>query len=213
MITCYPNQSLLESETESCELSVKFVFAVLVSSTLGFLSLPLCWVFFTFSIHCGSFHQLELLLCSASASWEPSQGCFSQVKSGKWHNICWGSLQFPRFCLATAKIWSDGWTSVTAPCYSSALFDKQRLVHPWGVRAGYPKDTKRREARSSTLALLFICFFSSPWAYLCKLDSQEGCLFSLRFLLQFLDLPLFYFHQLFPSLSFSHCFMDSFFLF
>ena len=35
-------------------------------------------------------------------------------------------------------------------------------------------------------------------------DSQECCLFYLRSSLQFSDLPLFYFHRLFPSLSFSH---------
>ena len=32
---------------------------------------------------------------------------------------CQGSLSFPWFCAATAKIWSDGQTSVTARCYSS----------------------------------------------------------------------------------------------
>ena len=35
--------------------------------------------------------------------------------------------------------------------------------------------------------------------------SQEGCLFYLRSSLQSSDLPLFYFHGLFPSFSFSHC--------
>ena len=34
--------------------------------------------------------------------------------------------------------------------------------------------------------------------------SQECCLFYLRFSLRSLDLPLFYFHGLFPSRSFSH---------
>ena len=67
-----PNQSLLESETESCELSVDFVSAVVVSSTRGFLSLAPCWVFFVFSFHCECFHQVGLLLCSASGSQEPS---------------------------------------------------------------------------------------------------------------------------------------------
>lgn len=38
---------LLQSETEPYELSAEFVFAVLVSSTLGFLSLPLHWVSFS----------------------------------------------------------------------------------------------------------------------------------------------------------------------
>ena len=42
---------LLEAETELHELSTEFVFAVLVSSTLGFLAFRLCWVFFAFSFH------------------------------------------------------------------------------------------------------------------------------------------------------------------
>ena len=34
---------------------------------LGFLSLPLRWVFFVFDFHCGSFCRVGLLLCLASA--------------------------------------------------------------------------------------------------------------------------------------------------
>ena len=40
-------------------------FAVPVSSMLGFLSLPLCWVFFVFSFHRVSFHWVGLLLAGA----------------------------------------------------------------------------------------------------------------------------------------------------
>ena len=68
-----------------------------------------------------------------------------------------------------------------------------------------PKDAKRKEAPRSILAPLFICFFLLPlslpyvhWA------SKEGCLFCLRSSLWSSDLPLFYFHGLSPSLSFSH---------
>ena len=45
-----------------------FVFAVPVPSTLGFLSLPLLWVFFAWSFHCRSFCQVGLLLYLASIS-------------------------------------------------------------------------------------------------------------------------------------------------
>ena len=76
-----------------------------------------------------------------------------------------------------------------------------------------PKDTKR-EASSPILASLFICFFLLPlglpfvsWA------SQECCLFFLRSSPWSLDFPLFFFCGLFPSLTFSHCLLDSFFLF
>ena len=72
---------LLESETELCELSAESVFAVLVSSTLGFSSLPLCWVSFTFSFHRVSFHRVGLLLCLVPTSLGTSQGFFGQVIS------------------------------------------------------------------------------------------------------------------------------------
>ena len=54
----------------------------------------------------------------------------------------------------------------TDQCYSSVLFRKQRKIHPWGVKAGWPKKTLREEkAPGSILAPLFICFSSSHWAY------------------------------------------------
>ena len=83
---------LLESETDPHELSAEIVFAVPLSSTLGFLSHHLCWVFFTFSFHRRRFHWVGLLLCLASTSWRPSLGCFSQVKSESQHQRCWGSV-------------------------------------------------------------------------------------------------------------------------
>ena len=104
-------------------------------------------------------------------------------------------------------------------CYSSVLFGKQRKIYPWSMRSGQPK--KHEEKRGTWLSLtplfiLFIYFFLLPlsppyviWA------SQEGCLFYLRFSLQSLDLPLFYFCGLFPSLSKEKAtaILDSFFLF
>ena len=86
----YPNQG--SSGTELCDLFAKFIFTVLVSSMLGFLSLPLRWVFFTFSFHHGIIRWVGLLLCLGSTSWGLSQGCFSQVKSKKQHHRCRGSI-------------------------------------------------------------------------------------------------------------------------
>ena len=62
----------LESETELRELSAKLVLAVLLPSTLGFLSLPLHWIFFEFSFHHGwalspSWASAVLGLCLAGA--------------------------------------------------------------------------------------------------------------------------------------------------
>ena len=67
------------------------------------------------------------------------------------------------------------------------------------------KMQKEERPPSPILAPLFYMFFLLPlglpyvnWA------SPECCLFYLRSSLWFLDFPLFYFHGLFPSLSFSH---------
>ena len=117
--------------------------------------------------------------------------------------------------------------SVTAQCY----LQNKRKIHPWGMRACWPKtreegrerereqereqesETAReaektrqteRERESESPRPLFLCFSlplalpSVSWA------SQECCLFSLRSSLWPLNLPLFYFPELFPSLSFSH---------
>ena len=84
--------------------------------------------------------------------------------------------------------------------HGSVLFGKQRIIHPQCVRAGGPQ---RRVVNPSWLPL-FIHFVSSPsslpsanWA------SQQGYLLHLWFSLWSLDIPLFYFHEIFP-LSFSH---------
>ena len=73
------------------------------------------------------------------------------------------------------------------------------ILKEWGW--GDPKDRKRREAHSSSFYILFLL----PLSLLCvNRASQERCLFHLEFSLRSSDLPLFYFHGLFPSLSFSH---------
>ena len=148
-------------------------------------------------------HELSwvgLQLCLAFTFWGPSQGCFSQGQSEKWHHICWETLSFPRFCLATAKIWSDRWTSVTA-----VLFGKQRKNASSRREGGPTQKTGREERPTAQSWLLFLYFISPPPELPCiNWASQESCLFHLRFSLQSSDLPLFYFHGLFPSLSFSH---------
>ena len=64
-------------------------------------------------------------------------------------------------------------------------------------------DANPKEERGSILAPLFICFFfSSPSLPYVNWISQEGCLLHLRFSFQSSDLPLIYFHGLFPFFVF-----------
>ena len=91
-------------------------------------------------------------------------------------------------------------------CYSSILFGKQRKIHPRGVRAGLPK--RHGEKRSPQLnfgSSFYMFFYPHPEPALCKLG-QPGGLFVLPEVLALgsSDLPLFYFHGVFPSLTFSH---------
>ena len=113
---------------------------------------------------------------------------------------CWGSVWFPRFCLATAKIWSG--RPVLQLCYSSVLFGKQgkHILWQWG-------QANPKEARGSILTPFFICFSPPPEPALCKLLARKAVCFtwgshssSWNFLCSF-------FVGFFLSLSFSHyCF-------
>ena len=91
------------------------------------------------------------------------------------------------------------------------------ILKVWGHAD--PKDVKRRRGKErdhacahgreplpapSPLAPLFLCFLLPLGLPYVKWASQECCLFCLRSSLWSLDLPLFYFRRLFPSLSFSH---------
>ena len=162
---------------------------------VGFLSLPLSWVSFTFSFYHVSFYQVGLLLFLVSTLLGSSWGCFSQVKSETQNQICPGSVKFPWFYLAAAKIWNG--RLVLQLGYSSVLFGKQRKIHPQGLRAGQPKRRERPNLGSSSY--FFFLPLSLPyviWA------SQEGCLFHLRFSLHSSDFLLFHFCGLFPFFVF-----------
>ena len=98
-----------------------------------------------------------------------------------------------------------GWTSVRAPCYSSVYLESKGkyILEAWGH--ANPKDVKRRERGPWPFgSSLYIFLFSLGLPYV-NWASQECSLFYLRSSLRFSDLPLFYFHSLFHSLSFSHC--------
>ena len=74
------------------------------------------------------------------------------------------------------------------------------ILKAWG-RAD-PRDMKRsKRPNFGSSFYVFLLPLSLPYV---KRASKEGCLLYLRFSLRSLDLPLFYFHRLCPSLSFSH---------
>ena len=141
-------------------------------------------------------------------------------KNLKW----WTSVT----ALRQTSVTSLGWTSITALCYSSVLFRK------WQENTSLRCEGMLTQMTHKTSPILykfiyiyiyiyicFICFsvicfslficFSPPppppptWSLpYVNWASQECCLFYLRSSLWSLDLPLFYFPGLFPSLSFSH---------
>ena len=78
-----------------------------------------------------------------------------------------------------AKIWNGG--PVLKLGYSSVLFGKQRIVHSWGVRAGWPQ---RRGLNPSWLPL-FILFVSSPMSlpYANWASQERGVFVSSEFLI------------------------------
>ena len=89
-------------------------------------------------------------------------------------------------------------------CYSSDFLGKTNDSTHSRSEGGQTQKTKKREAQILlSFLLLYICLLP-PNLYYVNWASQEGCLFYLRSSLWSLDLPLFYFHRLFPSLSFSH---------
>ena len=105
-----------------------------------------------------------------------------------------------------------------SPCYSSwtnelYLENKGKyILKPRGPADS--KDTKRRERENKCARVgerdprpfgsSFYVFFPPPGLPYVNWASHECCLFYLMSSLWSLDLPLFYFHRLFPSLSFSH---------
>ena len=181
--------SPLTYHCKPCKLSAEFVFAVPVSSTLGFMSLPLRWVFFLFHFHRGSFRWVGLLLCLASASQGLSQGCFSWVKYKSQHHRCPGVCNFLGSVSLQQKVEvtdrpvlqpSDGpvlqprvissdrpmlQLCVTAQFYLERI--GKYILEAWG-RAN-TKDTKRRKAPWSNFGSSFYMLFTPlPEPVLCK---------------------------------------------
>ena len=100
-------------EIEPCELSAKFVFAVPVSSTVGFLSLLLCWVFFTFSFHCRSF-LAKLGFCCA---WPPLYWQQAKVVSARL-NPSHGTRDVGGVCNFLSSVSPQQRFEIVDQCYS-----------------------------------------------------------------------------------------------
>ena len=107
------------------------------------------------------------------------------------------------------------WTDVSYVQIFFRLRDKKELCLKYGIIV-CPKSEPTRQkvlgadnqekrcSPSPILVPLFICFLLCLGLPNIKWASQECCLFYLRSSLQSSELPLFCFHRLFPSLSFSH---------
>ena len=162
---------------------------------LGFLSLPLGWVSFTFSFHSMASHRLGLLLCLASAC-----GGQAEVASASYIQVAApdvsGECAISSFLSCHSKDLKRR-TSVTVQLQLRVLFSKQKESTPLRHEGGLiPK-----ERPQSILASSFYTFVSSPsclpyanWA------SQEGCLFHRRFSLWSSGYLLFHFPGFFLCL-------------
>ena len=139
----------------------------------------------------------------------------------------WRTLKPPQ-CVTALGSWTDrviALRSRTDPVIAlrkisvTALFylEDRRKIHLQRLRACWSKDSKRRvpqrtgeRERVRPLAPLFRCFFfffSPLEPALCKLALVRSAVLPEVLTLVLgssFDLPLFYFHELFPSLSFSH---------
>ena len=89
---------------------------------------------------------------------------------------------------------------VTAQFY----LENKRKIHPRVWRACQSKRLEEKRQSPGPLAPLFIVFLLPLGLPCVNWASQECCLSYLRSSLQSLELSLFSFHGLFPSLSFSH---------
>ena len=88
-------------------------------------------------------------------------------------------------------------------CYS-CFIRKKKDSTPLRSEGGPTQKTEKRGpwlSFGSSFDTFFLPSLILPYV---NWASQQGCLFYLRSSLLFSDLPLFYFHGLFPSLPFSH---------
>ena len=156
---------------------------------------PACWASCHF--HCAGFSlhsaSTELSFCCV---WPPHHRGRAEVVSARL-NLNHGTRDVRGVCNFLSSVSPQ--QSVTA--WLQLSFIKQRIVHPWGVRAVWPK---RRGLNPSWL-FSFI-YLSPPRSWACpmqiELVKKGSCLFHLKFSLQSEDFLLFHFHGLFPLFVF-----------
>ena len=155
---------------------------------LGFLSLPLCWVFFVFRFHRGSFRWVGLLLClvSASQGWAEVvsamlnlRNCIIDV-SGVC-NFLDSVLSQQKFEVTNVKALGASQLSVLQLHVTAQFYLENKgkyILEVWGHAD--PKDVKRERTRERDCACAhgraslprplqlfgssFYMFFPPPWA-------------------------------------------------
>ena len=112
-----------------------------------------------------------------------------------------GEFIISLFCLSAVKF-----DAIDGPVLQLSFIWQAKENTSLRCESGLTKRCKEKRGWRLNSFSSFYMFYLLPmslpyvnWA------SQEGCLFYLRFSLGSSDLPLFYFHGLFPSLSSSHC--------
>ena len=191
---------------------------------------PARWASFCFPCAGFSLHSVSIVGAftelGSSCAWPPPWGDRAKVVSARLH-LSHGSVDVRGVCDFLGSVSSQQKFEVTDIKALGQtvlqLLDRsllQLLVTAQLYLENKGKYTSRREGMLTQktwreewererdpqpFGSSFYMFFSSPlglpyvnWA------SQECCLFSLRSSPRSSDLPLFYFHGLFPSLSFSH---------
>ena len=141
-------------------------------------------------------------------TWLPGQKrkchqCWWHMQSILHFFFCWGSVKFPRFCLATAKIWNG--RPVLQLGYSSEFYSASKGKYT--LEAWRWADPKGEASIPLGFLLLYVCLLptlSLPYA---NWASQEGGLFlSPEVLSPVCRYSFVPFLQAFPlPLSFSHC--------
>ena len=98
--------------------------------------------------------------------------------------------------------WMDQcYSSVLQLSFISNVKENTSLRHEGMPTQKTLREEKPQPSFGSSLYMFFLLPLGLPYV---NWPSQECCLFYLRSSLRSLDLPLFYFCRLFPSLSFSH---------